>query len=223
MIKKIVLFSFITLSVLHLSAQSNKISIQGGVTGTSFSSSPMSEQKLKFGDTYYLGYERETESKLLLSVGVSYISMGTRITNTGIDGLVVVEDLNLIEFENTLDFNYISIPLKVGKRIGDDFFGFGYLGVSNRFLLTAIEDRPRFDSNLEIIGRQKEDITKDVKRFDFAGLISLGFGKKFSNHEVFLSGSFTFSATSFETDNFLTGLNPRNYGGILKIGYNYRF
>jgi hypothetical protein len=193
------------------------MSIQGGVTSTSFNSSVISNQELKLGDIYYLGFERETESKLLLSVGVSYTSMGSNIIGE------IIDSLSVTEFTSTLDFNYISIPLRVGKKIGDNFFGFGYLGVSNRFLLTAIEDRPMFNSNLEITGRQKEDITNDVKRFDFAGLVDLGFGKKFSNHEVFLSCSLTLSATSFSTDSFFVGSKPRNYGGFWKIGYNYCF
>ncbi|MEX1190751.1 MAG: hypothetical protein WEA99_02175 [Brumimicrobium sp.] len=217
MINKFVLFLFIMLSVLQSIAQSNKMSIQGGATITSFKSSVISNQEFKFGDIYYLGFERETESNLLLSVGVSYTSMGSNIIGQ------IIDSSSVSEFTSTLDFNYISIPLRVGKKIGDNFFGFGYLGVSNRFLLTAIEDRPMFNADLEITGSQEVKITKDVNRFDFAGLVDLGFGKKFSNHEVFLSCSFTFSATSFSTDSFYIGSNPRNYGAFLKIGYNYCF
>lgn len=205
------------LSVLQAIAQTNKMSIQGGATITSFNSSVISNQELKFGDIYYLGFERETTSNLLLSVGVSYTSMGSNMIGEAIDSLSVTE------FTSAFDFNYISIPLRVGKKIGDNFFGFGYLGVSNRFLVSAIEDSPMINSKLEITGRQEEKITKDVKRFDFAGLLDLGFGKKFSNHELFLSCSLTFSATSFSTDSFFAGSKPRNFGSFLKIGYNYCF
>ncbi|PKR79566.1 hypothetical protein CW751_14545 [Brumimicrobium salinarum] len=198
-------------------AQSNKISIQGGATITQFNSSVISNQELKFGDIYYLGFERETTSNLLLSIGLSYTSMGSNLIGEAFDSLSVTQ------FTSTFDFNYISIPLRIGKKIGDNFFGFGYLGVSNRLLLSATEDRPIINSKLEITGRQEAKITKDIKRFDFAGLADLGFGKKFSNHEVFLSYSFTFSATSFSTDSFFSGSKPRNFGSFLKIGYNYCF
>lgn len=212
---KSILFVFMMSTVMYSFSQSNKISIQSGITGTAFSST--SGQKIKIGDTYYLGYEYETGNKWLFSAGLEYATMGSTTEST------IGSNSGIATFINTIDFKYVSIPLKVGKKIGDDWFGFGYLGISNGFLVKATSDAPVFDSNFEIVGRHNENLIQRAKRYDFAGLVDLGFGKKFSNHEVFLSCSFTFSATSFSTDTFFIGSNPRNYGGMLKLGYNYRF
>jgi hypothetical protein len=120
---------------------------------------------------------------------------------------------------NTLDYDYLSIPLKGGIRIGDKFSGFANLGIVPSFLLDAKTTTPAIE------GFQEEttyNVTDRVTKFDLGGLVEIGANYKITP-DFLLSTSFGYqhSFTSITNDDYFSNTEARHYGMVLSIGLKY--
>jgi hypothetical protein len=119
------------------------------------------------------------------------------------------------------NFDYLSLPFKFGYTMGEAFYGFAYLGIV-----------PSVDIDSKIITITKfsngysqtdeMDVTYDVARFDFAGLLEAGGGYKMGRFRFFTSISYQHSFTNITSDTYFAESTIKHYGIALSFGLKYQ-
>lgn len=113
------------------------------------------------------------------------------------------------------NFDYVSLPLKVGYKFGEKFFGNINAGLIPSYLINAKIKYPR----IHFIGQEKYDITQYCSKIDFSGFAEIGGGYKFENDlSLFISFIYLHGINSYAKQ-----ISERHIGKILSIGAKYSF
>jgi hypothetical protein len=115
-------------------------------------------------------------------------------------------------------YNYVSLPIKCGLRIGKRFSGFFNIGVVPSLLLKA-------EVTTSAIGNtpaQNNDISELVKKTDLAGLTEIGANFAI-NKEVLVFASFVYQNSLTTYYNNSINSKNRQWGMTLSIGAKRTF
>ncbi len=216
--KKIVLFLFIT-NFSTLYAQQHLIGIKGGINWANINlPTTLSDLVLHESKTGFIGgltYEYLFKKYFSLSADVLYAQYGF----LGDRGGIYSRSLSGTE-RSRYEYNYLSMPIKAGYRIGDKIYGFVNLGLTPSILR---ESSIKIDIYSYIVDPAfTRYIGSQPAQFDIAGIIELGGGCKIKSRAfLFTSLAYQQSFTTFSNDNYLAGIRPRHYGISLSVGLKY--
>ncbi|OJJ17868.1 hypothetical protein BKI52_28840 [marine bacterium AO1-C] len=120
---------------------------------------------------------------------------------------------SLGEFD--LDYNYLSVPLKISYRFGNKIQGFINLGVTQSILLNAKAIGPLFGPADELVDPNATfDLKPSTRNFDLSGMAGIGARYNFSRWAISLEGRFNRSFTNFDK---LTGSNVEAFHQSLQV------
>lgn len=209
------LFLLPTLLLISFStfAQNHFVGINGGVSGNDVNSAfTHSEPLLGFN----VGFSYEYRVKNHLSFGADLMYNKKRFKHHLLsipEGGVPITETGRLEF----NFNYLSMPIKVGYYVGNNLSGFVNLGLIPSMALNATYYVPIM--NDEETGREYTGLTS---KYDLAGLIELG-GNISLTERLFLiaSVSYQHSFTSFAKPDYDKDIDVKHHGIILSGGVKY--
>jgi hypothetical protein len=120
------------------------------------------------------------------------------------------------------DYNYLSVPLKLGLTFGEKLCGFTNFGVIPSLLVKANTISPTFDSNAQRIGDETIDVTDRASKFDFAGLIEIGAAYRINERYVFAASfSYQRSLTTLTNADYFANSTIKMHGMALNLGVKY--
>ncbi|MEI6576506.1 MAG: outer membrane beta-barrel protein [Bacteroidota bacterium] len=217
--KKLILL-LLTFNAFQLGAQNNFVGFKSGVTITNISTSGIfSESDNRIGYIGGLCYEFILNEHFSVGSEILYDQRGFT------DDMFVTDDMgHETDKKVTIKFNYdyISVPIKTGYRFGKKFYGFSNVAVIPSILADATTILPTLDAAMNVIGSETINVTKNVTKFDCAGLIEIGGGYKLTDMTcLFLSFGFQNSFLSITNTDYLEGDKIYHYGMALNVGLKY--
>jgi hypothetical protein len=118
------------------------------------------------------------------------------------------------------NFNYVTVPLKVGYSYGERLYGFANVGVVPAFLISAQSIQSAVTLNGVYIPRSVHEETNKLNRFDVGGIAQLGVGYRLeSGNSIFISATYQQSLTQFATSQYLAYNTSRFVGAAILVGY----
>jgi hypothetical protein len=218
--KKQLLFTLLTMTSLHLIGQNNWIGLKVGLNSTNTSSDFISSTNYaKTGLSAGLTYEHACKGHLFFGADLIYNQRGFKddIIFYDIEGNTTGERYTL-----KFDYNYLSVPLKLGLTFGEKLCGFTNFGVIPSLLVKANTISPTFDSNAQRIGEETIDVTDRASKFDFAGLIEIGGAYRINERYVFAASfSYQRSLTTLTNADYFANSTIKMHGMALNLGVKY--
>ncbi|MEM8523625.1 MAG: hypothetical protein AAGG68_03225 [Bacteroidota bacterium] len=220
----ILLFTFILFYFTFFS-QTPKykvISLNSGLSITSITRSNI--QGAPFGALSSLSgsltYEHYYENGLFLGTALFYNPRGEQTTFTWTDQNGKITGDGKTKFQ----YNYVSLPLKVGYYFGNKFLGVINGGILPSYLVSLTEvSKNIYTIDGELIEKAKET-TSDIgnfNRFDLAGIVELSIGRRVGKRLwIIFSASYQHSFTNI-TDQNIFNLNSYHYGVTSALGVKY--
>ena len=191
----------IVLSTIPVFGQNHFIGLKGGINWTNtISTSFIGNNEFRNGITAGVTYDYKFKKKFHLGLDLVYAEKGFK------NDIIFTDDTgDPIGEKSTSDFNYdyLSLPIKGGFTVGNNFAGFLNLGIipswlikSEMIISTSDHDREAFD------------VTDNVTKFDFGGLIEIGMSYKFQERFLLFT-SFTYqqSFISITNENYFSNGN----------------
>lgn len=167
-----------------------------------------------------IGYTRKTKSRLIYGADLLYNQYGFKneIIFSDESGNIIEQDPTYFRYE----YNYISLPLKVGLMFGNKVFTFFNAGLIPSLQIRSLTHAPEFSGEDYFFPSETADVTDRVSRFDLGSMLEVGAGlnisKRFSIIGEFKSH---LSLTTFTNKNYWTGANIRHYGLTFHLGLRY--
>ncbi len=206
----------IVLFTVPIFGQNHFIGLKGGINRTNvISDNFLSDNDYRNGFIVGLTYEYEFKNKFHIGLDLVYAQNGFKN-----DIIFTDETGNPIGQKATSDFNYdyLSLPIKGGFSLGNNFAGFLNLGVIPSLLINAETIIPTYEN----IAGETFDVTEKVTRFDIAGLIEIGGSYKFKERFLlFTSLAYQQSFTTITNEDYFSNGKAKNYGMTLSIGLRY--
>jgi hypothetical protein len=205
----------IVFSSLTLVAQKHLVGIQGGVSLTNVKTVNFPKQEFKSGLTGGLSYEYLLKSNFSLGADLLYVQRGfnSRLIFTNAIGQMTGE--NAI---SKMRYDYVSLPIKASFKLGEQFYGFGNIGLAPSILVETEFTIPG------ILGGESQVLraTDKVSKFDLAGLIEVGAGYKIQERFLlFASVAFQHSFTTITNANYFSNGDIYHYGFTFSLGVKY--
>lgn len=215
--KKILLglFIFITVTV---SGQNHLVGVKTGCNWSNTVNSNFGKTNFKPGFSGGLTYDYLFKS---------YFSTGADILfeNRGFKDMVIFTDQNgspLAETTFKYNYNYISIPLKIGFHYGKKFYGFANLAVLPSLLINSNVISPVVDIHGRVGEDQKINVTKSVSKFNIGALAEIGGGYKFKErYWLFLSFQYQHHFLSVTNSGYFRFSKIYPYAMVLNLGFQY--
>ncbi len=208
------------LLVLGANAQNHFVGIDAGVYWSNVTSRNFADKtNYKTSFSGGLTYEYFFNKSLSIETGMIYNLRGFTVKTPVTDeaGNPTGEEMTVED-----NYNYLSVPIKIGYTFGNKFFGFVKLGLVPAVLLDAQTIIPAINSDGENTGQQTIDITSKVRNPDVAGLVELGGGYKFTDRfRIKLSFSYQHSFTSITNSEYYTNSTILHNGMNLALGLNW--
>ena len=218
--KKIAFLVFLVGFSIKTFSQTQFIGLQGGVNFSNASSVLYFDgSKNKLGLTGGIGYELMLKN-YIITTGLLYNQFGfiKRI-------LFAYENGNIFEINSDFEYNYdyLSIPLKLGYSIGKKFRIVPMLGIQPSFLVKAGTIRPKLDINNQKIGFRTVNVKEYVSKFDLAGLLEIELNYSINSHiDIFTSCDYKYSFTTFSNDNYFSECKLKHYAYAFSVGMKYK-
>jgi opacity protein-like surface antigen len=218
---KILLMIFLTVISINSFGQFHLIGVQGGVNLTNLTTDiPFEDSKYRIGIISGINYEFMFQGKYTLSADILYNQQGFIIKTNYTD-----ENGNLTgkSTEDKFDYDYLSLPLKIGYTLGNKIKVFTKIGVCPSVLLKAETKISKVDISGNLINYETFDVKDKVSKFDLGGLIEFGAGYGLNNNlELFSSFICRKSLTTFSNADYFKDSKMRHYGFSLTIGLKYK-
>ncbi len=217
---KNIIITILTTVSISVSGQS-LIGIKGGLNFTNVSSSNFIENNdSRTGFSGGLSYEyflKENHS----------ISFDLVINQRGFTHELIFTDSqgNPTGQKSVSEFNYdyLSLPIKTGIYLGQKISAFGNIGVVPSILVNAKTKMAPFESDGLYFPGGTNDVTEQVSKFDFAGLIEIGANyKPTDKFWVFSSITYQYSFTTITNSDYFADSKVRHNGLTLSFGVKYR-
>ena len=196
--------------------QNHFIGLKGGINWTNvISDNFLSDNNYRNGFTSGLTYEYQFKQRFHFGFDLVYSKKGFKN-----DIVFTDETGNPIGEKATSDFNYdyLSLPIKGGFSIGNNFAGFLNIGVIPSLLINAETIIPTFDN----IDGETFDVTDLVTKFDLGGLIEIGGSYKLKERFLlFTSFIYQQSFTTITNSDYFSNGKAKHYGMTLSIGIKY--
>ncbi len=229
---KNIFFSTLFLFSLSLLGQNNQIGIKGGLNMTNVTTKNFLNDNIdRTGYSCGLTYEHLFKKGTLSAKGHpgnSSQAFGLDIiyTQRGFENDIIFTDNygnpTGIKRRSFYNYDYISIPIKVGFNIGNKLYFFTNIGACPSILIKATTETPSVDAMGNVTGTATFDVTANVSKFDFAAFAEMGIGFKFKDR-LWLFSSFTYqrSFTTISNTNYFAGSKILHYGKTISIGLKY--
>lgn len=218
--KKQLLFIILTVTTLNLTGQNDLIGLNVGLNSTNTSSDFLSSTNYaKTGLSAGLTYEHLFKRHLIFGTDLIYNQRGFKddVIFYDIEGNPTSE-----KYTTKYNYNYVSLPLKLGFTFGKKLYGFTHFGVIPSFLVNANTIVPTFDSNANRHGEETFDVTYRVSKFDFAGLFEIGASYPLNETYLFFASfSYQRSLTTLTNANYFANSTIKMYGMALNLGVKY--
>jgi hypothetical protein len=214
--KKVPFILFIAFSI-NTFGQKHAIGIQGGLNLTHLTAKESFDDiGFRTGFKGGLAYELKFRDRYQFGAGLLYSQQGFT------DKFIFMDDFGNVtgESENfEYNYDYLKLPLKLGYEIGGKLKLVPRVGLVPSILIQAEVFLPIFDSEWNIIGKETIKTTDKVSKFDFAGLLELGFDYGLSE-KLWLCSSVAYerSITTFSNADYFAGNKMRHYGFSLSVG-----
>lgn len=211
------MFSFL---LLQVTGQNHFIGIKWGENRTS---NAMGNYKFesRSGLAVGLTYEYFIDKHFSLGADLIYDQRGFNVRDTILN---YSGNPNLIDQINKVDyrFNYISVPIKTGFNVGENLYGFVYLGLCPSLLIDATTKTQTFNLDGTSIGSEQGDVFEQMSEFDFSGIFEIGGGYKFKQrYWLFTSFSYQYGIFTYYSPTYSTNGENRHKGTTLSLGLKY--
>jgi hypothetical protein len=216
--KSLLLFSCFAVPV---AGQNHLIGIKGGYSWTNISTDAFPNHETLRGFAAGLTYDYITRKKFSLGAELLYDQRGYK------DELIFTDEHgNQIgeKYAVPVHYNYLSLPLKLGYIMGNNFFGFANIGFCPALLQKVTATIPLFTySAPDLIYRGDSTIEiKGPSKFDLGGFVEIGCGYKIKNRFTFVAAFRSqYSFTSMTNEDFFRYYYIRHYGMTLSLGIKY--
>ena len=216
---KNIILIILTVTTLKSVGQNNFLGIIGGANLTNATSVNFLTTTNKTGFCGGLTYEYLLKKHFSFGADIIYNQRGF---NNDIVFTDKTGNPTGITSTNQFNYDYISIPLKVGYNIGNKFYGFANIGVSPSFLIDAKTKFPTIDIDGNVNGSETLNVTNNVTKFDLAGLVEIGGGYKFKDrYWLFTSFAYQQSFTTITNSDYFTNSTIKHYGLTFSVGLKY--
>jgi hypothetical protein len=215
-----ILLVILAIVTLNVHGQNHLLGVKGSVGRANVSSSNFIINN-HYRNSLAIGLTYDCLFKKHFSVGgeLSYNQFG--FTND----IIYMDEVGTPTGEkatNRYNYDYLSIPLKVGFNYGTTVYGFANLGLINSILVDAKTILPAIDFNGIVIPEETLNVTDRVNRFDIGGFVEIGGGCKFKErYWLFTSFSFQHSFTSITNSEYFAHSSIRHYRIALNLGLKY--
>jgi hypothetical protein len=207
----------LTISTLKVAGQNHLIGVKVGANSTNITST---------------NFISETDSRSGLAAGLSYEFLIKRHFSIGADFIYnqrgVTYDMVFTDnignptgekYITKFNYDYVSLPIKVGFNIGTKLYGFTIIGVIPSLLVEAKTTTPTFDMDGNFTGNKTFNVTNRVSKFDFAGIAEIGGGYKFNNRFwLFTSFAYQHSVTTITNSEYFANSIIKHNGMALILG-----
>lgn len=209
------------ISTLNVVGQNHFIGVNCGINQTNITSNNfINKSDNRTGLLAGITYEYLFKEHFSIGADLNYNQRG--FTNE----VVFADNLGNLtgeKFTYIFNYDYFSIPIKIGFNIGNKFYGFTNVGVIPSILVGAKTTSPILDKNGKVSGIEIFDVTSIVSKVDFAGLIEIGGGYKFDNRFCLISTfSYQPSFTTIANEEYFANSNIRFKGMTLSLGLKYQ-
>jgi hypothetical protein len=209
-----ILISYVTWGQKHL------IGVQGGLNFTNFTSKEgFANTTTKTGFIGGITYDLMLTEKYVLEIDVLYSQRGVN------DQFSIIDDYGQYagQVETEMNYDYLSFPIKIGYKLGNKLKIIPKIGIVPAIAIKAEITSPFIDRGGEIIGKETIDHMDFISKFDFGGIVELGFEKDLSENFVFNSNlNYKHSLTTFSNSDYFDGQDMRHYGFSVTVGIKYR-
>ncbi|MCJ8290749.1 MAG: PorT family protein [Crocinitomicaceae bacterium] len=206
----------IVLTAVPVFGQNHYIGLRSGVSLSNVISEDLfNDRDFRTGFIGGLTYEYKFENKFSISIDLVYAQKGFSE-----DAIFNDETGSIIDLTHSTNFNYdyLSIPIKGGFSIGNNFQGFLNLGILPSMLVNA----KTITSSIGIYGALNQDIAEYVDKFDLGGLLEIGGSYKFKERFLLFSSlTYQQSFTSITNDNYFSDWSIKHNGMTLSVGLKY--
>lgn len=207
---------FVVLFTIPVFGQNHLVGLKSGISWTDIiSDNFLSDNSYRNGFVGGLTYEYEFKKKFHIGFDFVYAQKGFKsdIIFTDENGFSIGE-------KSTGDYNYdyLSLPLKGGFSLGNNFAGFLNLGIVPSLLINA---EIVFQAFEDFDGKTIDVIDKATK-FDLGGLLEIGGSYKFKERfMLFTSFAYQQSFTTITNENYFSNGKAKHYGMTLSVGLKY--
>ena len=216
---KNIAFIILLLTALNLNAQHHFVGIKGGLNNTNVKATNF------FDKNYYrtavlggLTYEYLFLKHFTIGADLLYVQRGFRNDVTFTDNVGNSLGITRIRY----NYDYVSLPVKIGFTIGSKLYAFANIGICPSYLVSAKTIFPMVDSQMNIIGENIVTNTKDVTRFDWAAIVEAGGGYKINDKmSVYASFAYQHSFTSIDNSTYFVNSKVKHYGMAFSVGVKY--
>jgi hypothetical protein len=222
-----IILLFLTIATINIYGQNHYIGIKCGASRTQVKDDNFTESKsfkrgfrtgLSFGLTYdYL-------FKKYFNAGADIIYNQRGFTND----IIFTDDLGNPTgkiLKTKLNYDYVTIPLKVGFNYGKTIYGFINIYVTPSILIDAKTVTPTADYiqiQGNIIPSVKSPNPNNANKFDIGGLFDIGCGYKFKERFwLFTSLSYQQSFTTITNSKYFANREIMHYGMTLNLGLKF--
>ncbi len=196
-------------------SQNHLLGLQGGFNLTSVSFADFPGKVPRGGMVVGASYEFLTKKQFSLGVDILYAERGYKTGLPFMDEFGEVADKN---FKTSFNYDYLSIPVKLGFKFGNNLYGFMNLGGVPSLMIDAKTIMPGFNGgeNMEI------DVKERVREIDLAAMIELGGGYKIKGaYWVFTSIAYQYSFTNVTDSNYFTADEMFHFGLTFSLGMKF--
>ena len=214
----LLLLTFVTFTV---NGQNHLLGVKGGVNWTKVTSSD--------------NFDNNTNYRTGFAVGLSYDYIFKRNFTLGADILynqrgLTSDDIFRDEHGNptgqkeimTFNYDYLTIPIRVGYHYGNIFYAFTNIGLTPAVLLDAQISIPEIRINETAFPSERHNVTDRVNKFDVGGIIEIGGGYKFKDRFwLYTSFSYQRSLTTITNPDYFANSKIRHNGMAINVGLKY--
>lgn len=209
--RNLFLLIFIFVAAIKVNGQNHFIGVKGGLSWTTARGNGFKDD---FRTKLTMGFTYDYFLKKHFSIGADllYDQRGFLYPDPPAAGII---GPNYYKMVTTRNYNYISVPLKVGFNYGEKIFGFANVCLVPSFLVKSEIVTTRFNTDGSIRDIGISDRTGTSTQLDFSGLLEVGGGYKFGRYWVYSSISYQHSFYDIIYDSIVL------YGFKLNLGLKY--
>jgi len=121
------------------------------------------------------------------------------------------------------NYDYLSLPVKIGYTKGEKLKGFAMFGVCPSFLLHTQIIVPQYDNDDNFLGDKEFPALDNTQRFDFRGLIEAGIGySMFDRIDLFTAIKYRHSLIQIKYNKNLENSSTIQHSGFsFSLGIKY--
>ncbi len=213
---------FLAIVSLKLYAQNNYIGIYSGIN-----LSTINRGNLAFKDPIAiisyaggLSFEHAFKRHFLFTTGISYNRFGFKQQFDFTDNFA-----NPVgQFPMNFYYDYLSLPITLGYKMGDKMFISINAGLSPSYLIDAkhVFELPSQVYAYNGINTETTNYTSSLNRFDLGGILTVGCGLKFKNRYIINSDvSYRHSFPSISNSKYFSHDEIKNFGLSISVGLKY--